>query len=158
VKKFIFFLFVFLAGLLQVTIINYFRVLTIKPCLFLIFVVIASLTFELKWALIFSLFAGIFKDIFCIGAFGINTALFLLWSFLIVRLSREISIENNVLRCGLVLIVVFLHDLFVGLIYVYSGNYVPLGIFLRIITLQPIYTALILPLVFKPMKSLYYAK
>ena len=157
-KKFIFFLFVFLAGLLQVTIINYFRVLTIKPCLFLIFVVIASLTFELKWALIFSLFAGIFKDIFCIGAFGINTALFLLWSFLIVRLSREISIENNVLRCGLVLIVVFLHDLFVGLIYVYSGNYVPLGIFLRIITLQPIYTALILPLVFKPMKSLYYAK
>lgn len=157
-KKFIFFLVVFLAGLLQVTIINYFRIFTIKPCLFLIFVVIASLTFELKWALIFSLFAGIFKDIFCISAFGINTALFLLWSFLIVRLSRGISIENNILRCGLVLIVVFLHDLFVGLIYLYSGNYVPLGIFLRIITLHPIYTALILPLVFKPMKALYCAK
>lgn len=157
-KKFIFFLAVFLAGLLQVTILNYFRILTIKPCLFLIFVVIASLTFELKWALIFSLFAGIFKDIFSISAFGINTALFLLWSFLIVRLSREISIENNLLRCGLVLIVTFLHDIFVGLIYAYSGNYVPLGIFLRIITLQPIFTALILPIVFKPMKPFYCAK
>lgn len=157
-KKFIFFLAVFLAGLLQVTILNNFRILTIKPCLLLIFVLIASLTFELRWALVFSLFAGIFKDIFSISAFGINTVLFLLWSFLIVRLSREISIENNVLRCGLVLIVTFLHDIFVGLIYVYSGNYVPLGIFLRIITVQPIYTALILPIVFKQMKPFYCVK
>lgn len=157
-KKFIFLLAVFLAGMLQVTILNYFRILTIKPFLLLIFVVIASLTFELKWALIFSFSAGIFQDIFSVSAFGINTPLFLLWSFLIVRLNREISIENNVLRCGLVIIVTFLHDIFVGLIYVYSGSYLSPGIFLRIITLQPIYTALILPIVFKPMKLLYYAK
>lgn len=157
-KKFIFFLALLLAGLLQVTILNYFRVFTIKPSLLLIFVVLAGLTFELKWALAFALCAGIFKDIFSISAFGINTALFLLWSFIIVRLNREISIENNALRCALVLAVTFLHDLFVGLIYVYSGNYVPLGIFLRIITLQPIFTALILPVVFKPMKAIYYAR
>lgn len=156
-KKLVFFLAIFLAGLLQVTILDYFRIFTIKPSLFLIFVVLASLTFELKWALIFSLFSGIYKDIFAISAFGINTAFFLLWSFLIVRLNREISIENNVLRCGLVLIVTFIHGISIGLIYVYSGNYVPMGIFLRIITLQAIYTALIAPIVFKLMKPLYYA-
>ncbi len=153
-KKFLFFLIIIISGLLQVTILNYFKIFNIKPDLFLICAVIASLTFELKWALTFSLFAGLLKDVFAIYSFGINSALFILWSFLIIRLNREISLENNVLRAGLVFIVAFLQSVISGLIYIYSGSFVPLGIVLRIIILQSIYTALVLPIAFKFIKPI----
>ena len=153
-KKLFFFTAIIVSGLLQVTILNYFRIFTIKPDLLLIFVVIAGLTFELRWVLIFSLFAGIFKDVFC-AAFGINTALFFLWGLLIWRLNREISIENNLLRALLVFIAAFIHNIASGLILISSGNILFYGVFLRIVTLQPIYTAAVLPLAFKSVKFVY---
>lgn len=157
-KKFLFFLAVVISGLLQVTILNYFKIFNIKPDLLLIYAVIASLTFELKWALTFSLFAGLIKDTFAIYPFGINSALFLLWSFCIVRLNREISLESNVLRVGLVFIITFLHTIISGLIYIYSGRFVPLGIALRIMIFQSVYTALVLPIVYKFIKPIYSIK
>ena len=157
-KKFLFFLAILIACLLQVTILNYFKIFNIAPDLLLIFVVIAGLTFELRWALIFGLFAGLLKDVFSTNAFGINSALFVLWGYLIVILNRQIAIENNALRAGLVFIVALLHDILAGLVYLYSGNLIPLGVFLRIVILQPIYTALFLPLVFKSIKPVYYLR
>lgn len=157
-KKFLFFIAIVISGLLQVTILNYFKIFNIKPDLLLICAVIASLTFELKWALTFSLFSGLLKDVFAINSFGINSALFILWSFLIVRLNREISLESNVLRAGLVFIITFLHSIISGLIYTYSGRFVPLGILLRIIIIQSVYTALVLPIVYKFIKPIYSIK
>lgn len=154
-KKFLFFSTVIVSGLLQVTILNYFKIFNIKPDLLLICAVIASLTFELKWALIFSLSAGLLKDVFAMYSFGINSALFLLWSFCIARLNREISLESNVFRMGLVFIITFLHTVISGIIYTYSGRFVPLGIILRIIILQSVYTALVLPIVYKFIKPIY---
>lgn len=157
-KKFLFFLAIVVSGLLQVTILNYFKIFNIKPDLLLICVVIASLTFELKWALIFSLSAGLLKDVFAMYSFGINSALFLLWSFCIARLNREISLESNVFRMCLVFIITFLHTVISGIIYTYSGRFVPLGIILRIIILQSVYTALVLPIVYKFIKPIYSAR
>lgn len=153
-KKLFFFIAILASGLLQTTILNDFRVFTIKPDLLLIFVVIAGLTFELRWVLVFSLFAGIFKDVFCV-TFGVNTALFFLWGLLTWRLNREIAIENNLLRALLVFIAAFMHNIASGLIFISSGNILPCGVFLRIVTLQPIYTAAVLPLVFKSVKFVY---
>jgi len=146
-KNWIFFLIIIVLGMLQVTILNYFKIFGVGPDLLLISVVIASLFFEFKWAFVLSVFAGLFKDIFGANIFGINTLLFPLWSFLIVRLNKEITIDYNFIRIALVFIVSLLHNTITGLILIYSGNLIPLGLFLRIVSLQSIYTALVLPLI-----------
>jgi len=146
-KNWIFFLIIVALGMLQVTVLNYFKIFGVKPDLLLITVVIAGLFFEFKWAFVLSVFAGLFKDVFGANIFGINTLLFPLWSFLIVRLNKEITIDYNFIRIILVFIVSLLHNTITGLILIYSGNLIPLGLFLRIVSLQSIYTALVLPLI-----------
>ncbi len=148
-RYWIFFLAVIVLGILQMTILDYFKVFGVKPDLLLISVVIAALVFEFKRAFILSVFAGILKDAFGANAFGINTLLFPLWSFLIIRLNKEITIDYNFIRIALVFIISLLHNTITGLILIYSGNLIPLGLFLRIVSLQSIYTALVLPLMFK---------
>jgi len=137
--------------ILEVTILNYFRIFGVKPDLFLIFMLLTSIvfTFELKWALFFSIFAGILKDSLVINTFGINTLLFPLWSFLIIRLSRNILIESNFIYALLIAIVAILHDMAARMILLSLGNFIPLVVFLRIMFLESFYTALILPLVFR---------
>lgn len=146
-KKWIFFVIIVALGMLQVTILNYFKIFGVKPDLLLISVVIASLFFEFKWAFILSVFAGLFKDIFGANIFGINTLLFPLWSFLIVRLNKQITIDYNFVRIALIFIISLLHNTITGLILIYSGNLILLGLFLRIVSLQSIYTAVVLPLI-----------
>jgi rod shape-determining protein MreD len=148
-KNWIFFLIIVVLGILQVTILNYFKILGVKPDLLLISAVFASLVFEFKWAFVLSVFAGMFKDIFGASAFGINTLLFSLWSFLIVRLNKEITIDYNFIRMALIFIISVVHNTISGLVLVYSGSFIPAGLFLGIVFLQSIYTALVLPLMFK---------
>ena len=138
-------------GILEVTILDYFKILGVKPDLFLIYVVMVSLiyTFELQWALFLSVFSGMLKDILATSAFGINTLLFPLWSLLIIKLSRNILIENNFIYAALVLIISIFNNIIIRLINLNLGNFIPLVVFLRITFLESFYTALILPLVFK---------
>lgn len=151
-KKWIFLLIVILLGIFQVTILDCFKVVGIKPDLLLISIVIASLTFHFRWVLILSVFAGILKDAFSINTFGLNTLLFPLWSFLIIKLSKKISIDNNFIRAAVVFVIVIFNDIIIKLIFLFLGNLVPVGIFLRIIFIESLYTALICPLVFKVIK------
>jgi rod shape-determining protein MreD len=69
-------------GVFQVTFLNYFRIFGVKPDLLLVAVVIAGLFLETRAAIIFGMFAGIFKDVFRVNAFGLNVILFSLWGFL----------------------------------------------------------------------------
>ncbi|MCX5703483.1 MAG: rod shape-determining protein MreD, partial [Candidatus Omnitrophica bacterium] len=140
-KKLCFILIIIISGILQVTILDYFKIFTVKPDLLLISMVLASLAFEFRWAFALSIFAGFFKDAFSVTSFGINTLLFGLWSFLTLRLSKEITIDNDIIRVILVFIVTLIHNTFVGLVFIYSGNHIPSGIFLRIVSLSAIYTA-----------------
>jgi rod shape-determining protein MreD len=148
-KKRIFFLIILACCLLQATLLNSFRFFWVKPDLLLVCVVIASLSFDLKWALTYSVFAGFFKDIFGPHMFGINILLFPLWAVLIKRLARDISFDNLLLKVILMCVVTFTHNIANGLIIVYLGNYIPLGIFTRIVVIESLYTALCLPLVLK---------
>lgn len=136
----------------QLTSLSYFRLFGVSPDLFLICVFIASLFFELRWSIIFSVLLGIFKDSFSPDTFGLNIILFSLWSFLIVKVSRKITIEDNITRALLLFIVALLQNIISGLLLFYSGGNVPTGIFLRIILLGSLYTALILPLILKIVK------
>jgi rod shape-determining protein MreD len=152
-KNLIFLAVIIILGLLQLTFLDAFMIFNIKPDLLLISALIASLFLEKKPALALSLFAGIFKDAFGSSVFGLNCLLFCLWSFVIIRISKVISIEDNFLRMALVFMVVLLHNIVYGAILIYLGNNIPLGIILRIIFVGSIYTALVFPLVFKIIKS-----
>ncbi len=149
IKKILYLFIIFVIGIFQVTLLDFFKIFNVKPDLLLISAVIASLVFKFKWALFFSIFAGIFKDVFVVSTFGINTLLFCLWSFLILKLTKEIPIDNNFIRLILIFIIAFLHNIISGLFLFYSGKPIPLGIFLRTVSIGSIYTALVLLLVFK---------
>jgi rod shape-determining protein MreD len=146
-KKRNFFLIIIACWLLQATILNSFRFFWVKPDLLLVCAVIAGIKFDLKWALIFSLSCGLLKD--CLGpqVFGFNTALFPLWSMLIVRLGRQVTFDTFYIRVAIVAIVVLAQNILVGLALIYLGESVPLGIFTRIVFIECLYaTACYLPL------------
>lgn len=147
-RIFKFWLGIVILGILQVTVLDYAKIFNVKPDLLLISISLASLVFGLGEALVLSVFAGLFKDVIGIGTFGINTFLFTLWSLLIGKLAKEISIENNFRRTTLIFIITILHNIIMGLTFVYCGKSIPLGLFLRIVSIESIYTAGISPLVF----------
>ncbi len=139
-------------GVFQFTFLNYFRIFGIKPDLLLAAVVCAGLFLETRQAILFGMFAGIFKDIFGVGVFGLDVILFSLWGFLSVNISRKISIDDSVAAALLVFIIALLQNIASGLILGLSGSFVPFGIFLRIVFLGSLYTALSLPLILKVSK------
>jgi hypothetical protein len=75
--------------------------------------------------------------------------LFTLWGFLIIELNKKISIDNDLRRVVLIFILAIMHNTIRGLIFVYLGNFIPVGIFFRTVSLGSIYTAAVLPLLFK---------
>jgi rod shape-determining protein MreD len=133
--------FTIIASLFQVTVLNYFSFLHVKPDLILAAVFIASFSLSLRQALLLALLGGIFKDAFSLSRFGLNAGFFPLWVFVVKELSRRVSIEDGVSRTLLLIIIAFSHNILTGLILVNSGAQPPLGIFLRITLLSSFYTA-----------------
>ena len=148
----VFLLGIVIVGMLQPMLLDYIKIFNTKPDLLLVIVCLSSLFLNLRGALVLSVFAGLFKDAFLIGTFGLNALLFCLWSFLIVQLARKIVIDSNFLRMCLVFIIVALHNTIYGLINIYSGNFIPLGIFLRIVSVGSLYTSVVSPLLFRIIK------
>lgn len=141
--------------MLQLTLLDYIKIFNVKPDLFLVCAVIASLIFKPRLALFFSLFAGMLKDAFSVNAFAIHTLLYPFWSFLIIRLSRKITIETNIIRMVLIFIISFLHSVATGLIFIYLNTFIPAGIFLRIVIIESFYTTAVFPLVFRAINPIY---
>ncbi|MDP2905455.1 MAG: rod shape-determining protein MreD [Candidatus Omnitrophota bacterium] len=142
-------LYIVISGILQLTLLNYFSVFGVKPDLLLALVILVSLRSPAGWAVGLSLFAGILKDIFSASGFGINTLLFPLWSIAILNLNRKINVEHDYLRLALGFIIAFLQNMFCGLALSYSGRFVPLGVFTRILLLSSLYTTVTLFLFFR---------
>jgi rod shape-determining protein MreD len=139
--------------LLQVTIVDSFKLFGVKPDLILIAVFIAALNLDLMPALALALSAGIFKDAFTSSALGFNVFLFPLWVFLIVKLLRRVSVEDNIARILLLFFVAILNNIISALALVYSAGSLSFGIFLRITFLASVYTALIFSLILKIVKK-----
>ena len=156
-KKISFFVIIVILGVFQATIMNSFSIFGIRPDLLLISLVIATLFFESKWALVFSLFAGFIKDVLGVHAFGINTLIFPLGAYLIIRLSKKISMDNNLMPTLFILIIAIANNIIFKLIFTYLQNLIiPLGVFTRIMFLEPVYTALIFYFIFKAAKPALY--
>lgn len=153
-RKLIFIAAIIMFGLLQVTILNYINIFNVKPDLLLISVTIASLFFEPLWAIFFSIFAGILKDVFSVNAFGMHTLLFFLWSFSIIKLSRKVSFDNDYFKLALLFMITILNNIIIRLIFIFLGNFISLGLFLRITFVESLYTVLIFPLALKFMRNI----
>jgi rod shape-determining protein MreD len=148
-KKRFFLLALIMLAIFQVTLLDGFKVFYIKPDFLFISVVLAALFFDLKWAVIFGASAGALKDIFSLSAFGLNTVLFAAWTYLVAKLSRKISIENDLLRAVLIFVITFSNAVVTRSIFFFLGEInMPLGIFLRVGLLESLYAAIISPLLF----------
>lgn len=148
-RNWIFLLVIFICGLFQSTILNYFKILSVKPDLILICVVVAGVFLSWEWALCCGLFAGIFKDIFGTAPLGINILLLPLWGYLLAKLSKKISLDDDIVLAVTVFVVIFLNDIAGHFINLYFGRFISPGIFLRITFIEALYSALILSLLFR---------
>lgn len=153
-RRLIFLLIIFILAILQATLLDTFKLFDVKPDLLLIVVVISSIYFDLKWALLLAVFSGILKDCLLFNSFGLNTLLFSLWSFLIVKLSRKLSLDNDFLRALLLFIIIVFNDVIISSIYFSQGQFIPLGIFLRRLFLECLYSIAISPLIFKLLRPI----
>lgn len=140
-------------GFLQITILDNFRVFGVKPDLILIAVFIAAVSLNFKPALGVGLLAGIFKDAFTSNVLSFNALLFPLWVFVIAKLIKRVSIEDNISRIFLLFFVALLNNIISGLVLIYSIGSLSFGIFLRITFLASVYTALIFALILKIIKK-----
>jgi len=155
-KQWYFVFIIIIFGLIQPTLLEGVRLFNIKPDLLLITVVISSLSLEIKFAVSFSILAGFLKDTLGINSFGINILLFPLWSLFIIKISKKISFDSNLVRILCIFAVTFLNDLSCRLILLFLGYPIGVGIFLRVAFFGSFYTAAVLPLVFKITKPLFY--
>lgn len=139
-------------ALLEVTILQNLRVFQAKPNLLLICVVVVSLYFEVEYALVISLLCGALKDLFGTALFGLNTFLFPVISFLIMKVSRKLVLKDTPVICATVFIVSFFYYILSRIALTYLGTVIPIWTFLRISLLESLYTAAIYPLTFKLIK------
>lgn len=139
---------IIILAFVQVVFLEYVKVFNVKPDLLLISAVIASFIFKRKLSLALVLFAGLIKDVFGSSSYGINMLLFSLWYFLIVILSRQITMDNSIIRLVLMFIISIFHNLISGLMLFYLGKSLAVGIFIRTIILASIYTTAIFPLIY----------
>ncbi len=101
-----------------------------------------------------AILAGLIKDAFIPTDLAINTLLFSFWSYSTFRLSSQISTENSYVRLAIILIMAVLNNTVMGIHILNSGNFIPVGIFLRSILIVSIYTAAAAPLIFKLTKKI----
>lgn len=148
-RNWLIFISLVLAILLQVSILDSFKVFGVSPDLLLMSVFWFSLVFRQKQAVALSISAGMLKDFFTPYAFGINTLLFGLLSLAIIRLGKEISIDSNPVRFIVFYIVSFCNIAATRFIFFFLGNIVPLHVFLRVAFLGSFYTALTAILLFR---------
>jgi rod shape-determining protein MreD len=148
-----FILLIFLFALLQITLLPYLRLFGTKPDLFLTCMVVASLYFDVESALLMSLLCGVLKDIFSINAFGFNTFFMPVFSFLLMKISRKLVLDDTPVLCAAIFLTTFFYAIVSKIVLGYLGTVVPFWAFLRIALVESLYTALIFPLVFRLIKK-----
>lgn len=153
-KKWPFFLAIIILATLQLIWPSFLIFFHSKPDLLLVFAIASVFYLDYRAALLFSLLAGLLKDVFLPPFFLINTFFFGVWSYLVYRLSRQISTDNNYVRLLIVLVVALINNIITGLAVLKSGNTIPLGVFLRTVIISSVYTTALSLLIFKFTKKL----
>ncbi|MBN1913454.1 MAG: rod shape-determining protein MreD [Candidatus Omnitrophica bacterium] len=142
----------FIFGLMQATVMHYFRFFGTKPDFFIISVVIASLFYEPRRSLLLVIFAGLLKDSLSVSYFGMHTVLFIILSVLIIRLSKIITVDNDIVRSVLVLLSALLNNIMARVVFLFSGRVLTWQISLKVIILEAFYTAAVAYFAFRLIK------
>ncbi|MCX5699351.1 MAG: rod shape-determining protein MreD [Candidatus Omnitrophica bacterium] len=153
-KKWLFLLVIIALSTLQINWPAFLNFFYCKPDLLLIFMVALVFYADFKTALLFGILAGLAKDVFLPWTLAMNTICFSIWSYLIYRLSRQISTEDDYIRLTIVLVAALLNNFIIGLQSVAAGNIIPPGIFLRNLIIVSVYTMALSPLIFKLIKKI----
>ena len=140
-----FFLIVLLFGLLQVCVLQNFRLFGVKPDLLLIAVIAASLMFEVEFALPAALLCGAFKDLFGVHVFGLNAFLMPLAAFLVIKLSRKIALDDIPVLCVSTFVIAIAYDLAGRIILGRLCVPAPFWASARVIFFGSVYTAAVFP-------------
>jgi rod shape-determining protein MreD len=145
----LFLILIVLFALAQATLMGYLKVFGVMPDILLAVVFIAATSFSQKQALFLSVCAGMIKDILSVYPVGINTFIFPLWCFIIILLSRRISLEQRLFSGLSVGVITFCNGIITHFIFFFDGNGISLLVLLRIAVIESLYTAMILPAVLK---------
>jgi len=140
---------VFICAILQATLLNYFRLWGTKPDILLLCCVVASLNLSLEKSLCLAVFAGFLKDILSLNHYGISTLFFPVIVFLVFKLSRKISAEGSFVGAILVLCAVILNGVISKIFLEFFGTYIPVGVFLRVLIIEALYSSAVSLVVFK---------
>jgi rod shape-determining protein MreD len=153
-KNFRFFLVIVSAAVLQAAVMDYFMIFRVSPDLLLICVVLVSLYTEWRWALALSFLSGVLKDCLGVNTVGVYTVLFPLISFITIKLSRELTLDNGLFGALFTFVVTFVCNLCVRVALGFLGTAISWGAVLRIAVLDPVYTAVFFLLARRLLKSL----
>lgn len=137
---------------LQPVLTGYIKIFNVGPNLSLAMVVIYGLVSRSRMTLIFCLAAGFLNDIFSSQFFGLNTLIFVLVGYIILKLSKKFLIESLVLQLVIISGAVILQGFIFQLTFSFYSSGLPTIIFLRSVFLSVVYTALLSPLAIKAIR------
>lgn len=140
--------------ILEATVLDRMRILSVKPDLSLAAVVTLSFFYSPPQTLAFSLLAGFLKDTLSIGPLGLNTIIFVLIGYTISRLSKKFLIESLSLRVLIISLAVLLENILAQFFLSFYGKPIPLGTFAISSFIAAFYTAIISPLIIKMIRCI----
>ena len=144
-----FFLYAFLAVLLQVTLLPRLAIVGVSADICILIIVAASLVGELGWVLFLAMFCAFFRDIYSSGTVGIHVISYSVLAAGIVYARKNIPLTTVWLRVTLVFVVTLLQDFFALGVLSLTGQQVRFWAWVRILLIEPAYTAAIAFFVFR---------
>ena len=137
------FLVLLIIALLQSTLLNYFCIFNVKPNAIFLTLILFIPFFHLRWLVAFAFFGGIFHDLFSIFPFAPNAVIYILWIIFARQISRRLSMENDFIRSALLCFMILLNNLALQSILFILDNPIAMGTFLKIISIESIFTLLL---------------
>lgn len=154
IKYAVFMFFIIGAAYLQLTLADYIRILGVKPDLFIVCIVCASLLFDHSGALVLSALSGFLKDVFLMEQPGANIFASVLVCYAIISLLKKIEVDSHLRRCALCFLAVLFNDIIRIPLNFITGMTPGLGVLLRISLIEAVLTAAIFPFMFTASERL----
>lgn len=130
--------------MLQSTLMNSFRIIfNVKPDTILAALIFFVPFFNLGWVVTFAFLGGIFRDIFSLLPFGFNIFICVIWVILAKQISRRLPVENNLIRCAMLCLIILLNNLVIYSILFLLNRPIAMIIFLKTVPIESILTLLL---------------
>lgn len=134
-KEIIFVLVVFLAALVQCTLLEGVKLFTVKPDLLFVCVFVAAAFLERSWSLCIAVICGLLQDVLGSAPVAMHVVLMPCASWVFGQVSRRTPLDNPLVGAVVLLLTLFAYNVVVSML---------LGVVsLRVLLVQPLYSAVI---------------